>query len=83
MTADMRTKPGEAIGGGPIGTHVRNEQALSAMPAEHAFHLMLQTCTTCRQIQNGMSGERLEPGICAPSSSFRLGWLDVGLPLSC
>ncbi|MBB3644487.1 cytochrome c556 [Rhizobium sp. BK619] len=47
MTASMRMKPGEAMGGGPLGTHVRNEQKLSAMPAEHAFHLMLQTCTTC------------------------------------
>jgi hypothetical protein len=35
------------MGGGPLGTHVRDEQSLSAMPAEHAFHLMLQTCTTC------------------------------------
>lgn len=47
MPAGMRMKPGEAMGGGPLGTHVRNEQELSAMPAEHAFHLMLQTCTTC------------------------------------
>ncbi len=47
MPASMRMKPGEAIGGGPLGTHVRNEHELAAMPAEHAFHLMLQTCTTC------------------------------------
>ncbi|MFF0950837.1 c-type cytochrome [Rhizobium leguminosarum] len=47
MPASMRMKPGEAMGGGPLGTHVRNEQELSALPAEHAFHLMLQTCTTC------------------------------------
>jgi cytochrome c556 len=47
MPASMRMKPGEAMGGGPLGTHVRNEQELSVMPAEHAFHLMLQTCTTC------------------------------------
>ncbi|EJC66417.1 cytochrome c [Rhizobium sp. 1AS11] len=47
MPASMRMKPGEMMGGGPLGTHVRNEQELSAMPAEHAFHLMLQTCTTC------------------------------------
>ncbi|MDU0360079.1 cytochrome c [Rhizobium sp. 25PS6] len=47
MSASMRMKPGEATGGGPFGTHVRNEQELLAMPAEHAFHLMLQTCTTC------------------------------------
>jgi cytochrome c556 len=47
MTASMRMKPGEAMGGGPLGTHVRNEEDLSTMAAEHAFHLMLQTCTTC------------------------------------
>ncbi|RUM26943.1 cytochrome C [Rhizobium vallis] len=47
MPSGMRMKPGEAMGGGPLGTHVRSEQALSAMPAEHVFHLMLQTCTTC------------------------------------
>ncbi|WP_425352406.1 cytochrome c [Rhizobium chutanense] len=47
MPSGMRMKPGEAMGGGPLGTHVRNEQALSAMSAEHVFHLMLQTCTTC------------------------------------
>ncbi|ABC91288.1 putative cytochrome c-like protein [Rhizobium etli CFN 42] len=47
ITAGMRMRPGEAMGGGPLGTHVSTEQALLAMPAEHAFHLMLQTCTTC------------------------------------
>ncbi|NEI06125.1 cytochrome c [Rhizobium leguminosarum] len=47
MSAGMRMKPGQAVGGGPLGTQVRDEQELSAMPAEHAFHLMLQTCTTC------------------------------------
>jgi cytochrome c556 len=47
MSASMRMKAGEAMGGGPFGTHVRSERELSAMPAEHAFHLMLQTCTTC------------------------------------
>ncbi|MBY5338971.1 cytochrome C [Rhizobium leguminosarum bv. viciae] len=47
MSASMRMKPGEVMGGGPLGTHVRNEQQLLAMPAEHTFHLMLQTCTTC------------------------------------
>lgn len=47
MTDRMRMKPGEAMGGGPLGTHVRNEAALSSIPAEHVFHLMLQTCTTC------------------------------------
>ena len=47
MPASMRMKPGEAMGGGPFGTHAGSEQELSAMSAEHVFHLMLQTCTTC------------------------------------
>ncbi len=47
MSASMRMKPGEAMGGGPFGTHAASEQELSAMSAEHVFHLMLQTCTTC------------------------------------
>jgi cytochrome c556 len=47
MTDSMRMKPGEPMGGGPLGTHVQNEAQLSSIPAEHAFHLMLQTCTTC------------------------------------
>ncbi|MFS8116440.1 cytochrome c [Rhizobium jaguaris] len=47
MTDRMRMKPGEPMGGGPLGTHVRSEEELSSIPAEHVFHLMLQTCTTC------------------------------------
>ncbi|WP_431323564.1 cytochrome c [Rhizobium sp. YTU87027] len=47
MTDSMRMKPGEPMGGGPLGTHVQSEAELSSIPAEHAFHLMLQTCTTC------------------------------------
>ena len=47
MTDRMRMKPGEPMSGGPLGTHVRNETELSSIPAEHVFHLMLQTCTTC------------------------------------
>lgn len=47
MSDDMRMKPGEPMGGGPLGTRVRNEATLSSMSAEHAFHLMLQTCSSC------------------------------------
>lgn len=47
MTEQMRMKPGEPMGGGPFGTHIQNEAELSSIPAEHVFHLMLQTCTTC------------------------------------
>ncbi|WP_064691643.1 cytochrome c [Rhizobium aegyptiacum] len=47
MAAGMRMKPGEAMGGGPLGIHVPSGQRLAAMSAEHVFHLMLQSCTTC------------------------------------
>ncbi|MBB3286870.1 cytochrome c556 [Rhizobium sp. BK347] len=47
MTESMRMKPGEAMGGGPFGVHVQNKAQLASVPAEHIFHLMLQTCTTC------------------------------------
>ncbi|WP_028748537.1 cytochrome c [Rhizobium mesoamericanum] len=47
MTDSMRMRPGEPMGGGPLGTHVQSEAQLASIPAEHAFHLMLQTCTAC------------------------------------
>lgn len=47
MTESMRMKPGEPMGGGPLGIHIQSETRLSSIPAEHAFHLMLQACTTC------------------------------------
>ncbi|MGZ2434603.1 cytochrome c [Rhizobium sp. BK456] len=47
MTDRMRMRPGEPMGGGPLGTQVTNAASLSSLPAEHIFHLMLQTCTTC------------------------------------
>lgn len=47
MTESMRMKPGEAMGGGPFGTHVQSKAQLASIPAEHIFHLMMQTCTTC------------------------------------
>ncbi|TIX93119.1 cytochrome c [Rhizobium sp. P44RR-XXIV] len=47
MSDSMRMKPGEPMGGGPLGIHVRSEATLSSIPAEHVFHLMLQTCATC------------------------------------
>jgi cytochrome c556 len=55
MPARMRMKPREAKGGSPLGTQVRNEQELSAITAEHAFHVMLQTCTSCHaRFRDGM-----------------------------
>jgi cytochrome c556 len=47
MSPEMRMKPGEAMGGGPFGVHVEDKARLASLPAEHAFHLMIQTCTTC------------------------------------
>lgn len=47
MSDDMLMKQGEAIGGGPLGTRVRSQASMSKLSAEHAFHLMLQTCTSC------------------------------------
>jgi cytochrome c556 len=47
MSPEMRMKPGEAMGGGPLGVHVENKAKSASLPAEHAFHLMIQTCTTC------------------------------------
>ncbi|MDX3925153.1 MAG: cytochrome c [Shinella sp.] len=47
MSDDMRMKEGEPMGGGPLGTRMRKETSISKMSAEHAFHLMLQTCTSC------------------------------------
>ncbi|WFU88701.1 cytochrome c [Rhizobium sp. CC1099] len=46
MTSDMRMKPGKPMGGGPFGTDVSAER-LGLIPAEHSFHLMLQTCKVC------------------------------------
>lgn len=47
MSDNMRMKRGEPMGGGPLGTRMRNETSVSDISAEHAFHLMLQTCTSC------------------------------------
>ena len=47
MPDEMRMKRGEPVGGGPLGTRLRNESQLAGLSAEHAFHLMLQTCTSC------------------------------------
>lgn len=47
MTADMRMRPGEVAGGGPLSKTVDAATAAPSMSAEHAFHMMLQTCTSC------------------------------------
>ncbi|HXV29860.1 MAG TPA: cytochrome c [Sinorhizobium sp.] len=43
---EMRMRPGDAAMGGPFARKAAVDAAAS-MPAEHAFHLLLQTCTSC------------------------------------
>ena len=47
LTPDMRMRAGDVIGLGPFGKKVDPTTEISSMPAEHAFHMMLQTCTSC------------------------------------
>ena len=42
-----RMKGGEAMMGGPLAKKMDAAREAESMPAEHAFHLMLQTCTSC------------------------------------
>jgi cytochrome c556 len=44
----MRMQAGDAaFAGGPLAKKVDPAGDAASMPAEHAFHLMLQTCTSC------------------------------------
>lgn len=47
MPNAMRMRPAEMAEGGPFAKKREGEPDLSAYSAEHAFHMMLQTCTTC------------------------------------
>ncbi|MDW5316166.1 cytochrome c [Rhizobium sp. PL01] len=42
-----RMQAGDAMGGGPFARKVDAARDAASMPAEHAFHMMLQTCTSC------------------------------------
>lgn len=42
-----RMRGDEAMMGGPLARKVDAAREAESMPAEHAFHLMLQTCTSC------------------------------------
>ena len=44
---ETRMQTGDAMGGGPLARKVDAERDAASMPAEHAFHMMLQTCTSC------------------------------------
>ncbi|MEY9628986.1 cytochrome c [Sinorhizobium fredii] len=44
----MRMQAGDAVaGGGPLAKRIDPARDATSMSAEHAFHLMLQTCTSC------------------------------------
>lgn len=48
LTPDMRMGSSVPGGGSLLGAGPsRTEADLSAIPAEHLFHMMLETCTTC------------------------------------
>ncbi|OWZ89199.1 cytochrome C [Sinorhizobium sp. LM21] len=47
LAPDMRMKGGDATMGGPLAKRKAAAPDPMAMPAEHAFHMMLQTCTSC------------------------------------
>lgn len=48
ITPDMRMGSGVPGGGSLLGARPpRTKADLSAIPAEHLFHMMLETCTTC------------------------------------
>ena len=43
----MRMKPREVIEGGPFAKKSKLAPDVSSYTSEHAFHMMLQTCTAC------------------------------------
>lgn len=47
ISEDMRMKGGEQMEGGPLGSRRKTGMSSTEMSAEHAFHMMLQTCTSC------------------------------------
>lgn len=47
MPDSMRMQKGETVSGGPFGNRLSNEAMGAAMSSEHAFHMMLQSCTSC------------------------------------
>jgi len=47
MSEDMRMKKGEQMQGGILGSRYKPERSESEISAEHTFHMMLQTCSSC------------------------------------
>lgn len=44
---ETRMQESETMIGGPLAKKIDAAREAESMPAEHAFHLMLQTCTSC------------------------------------
>lgn len=44
---ETRMQGSETMIGGPLAKKIDAARESESMPAEHAFHLMLQTCTSC------------------------------------
>lgn len=47
MPETMRMRPGETTEGGPFARKRTEPADVSSYSAEHAFHMMLQTCSLC------------------------------------
>ena len=49
ITGNMRMQPGAMMGGSLLGGQPKalSEAEIANLPAEHAYHLMLETCTSC------------------------------------
>ena len=47
MSAAMRMRPGETTEGGPFARKRETPPDVDGYSSEHAFHMMLQTCSAC------------------------------------
>lgn len=47
LVPGMRMQGGDTVMGGPLAKRKAAAPDPMKMPAEHAFHMMLQTCTSC------------------------------------
>jgi hypothetical protein len=47
MPSSMKMQGGEALMGGPFARSKKSGSDVSSFSSEHAFHMMLQTCTAC------------------------------------
>lgn len=47
MPPSMKIQGGETLMGGPFARSKQSDSDVSSFSSEHAFHMMLQTCTAC------------------------------------